>query len=259
MNDIDRCLLKITDDTLYVDKTTLLNLAPNDCRVEGYILSKSETILDTIKNISYSRSMKIILDKNLLYTEMNDDFKNYGVLFLVEGYRDFKKILDKEIESNEYAISNINELFSEEVLSLKKGIFKKYLWKKENITNWVIYNKIGLSVDLVNELSEDWIKFKNEVLIPDSDNFFISCNQDDKDIAILNFKKYSIDLIEKYKSDILNNVFNIWHQYIKVNIINPIIVEIYANQKYAAIYNKKYPKLAISYLSDKAFKEFALN
>lgn len=259
MTDIEKSLIEVNKPTLLINKDDLVNLSPKNCRVEGYILAKSNLILDTIKNISSCKSARVVIDKNLLYSEMNDEFKNYGILFLVEGSRDFKVIIKKEINSDNYEIKNINELLDEEILSLKRGIFKKYLWKKENIVNWVIKNDIGLSVDLINELSEDWINFKKEILFPDSNSFFESCNLDDKNNAIEDLKNRSNILIQKYKAEILKSIFNIWHQYTIVNILNPTIVEIYANQKYSSMLTKNYPKLNINYLSDKAFKEFALN
>jgi len=259
MTIIEEILSKINTANLAISKESLIGITPKNCRIEGYILSKVDYILDNIKNISMSKSSKVIINKNLLYQDMNDDFKNYGILFVIEGSRDFKDITAKQIVSNIYEIKDINELMSDEVLSLKRGIFKKYLWNKDNIVKWAIMQNIGLTVDMINNLSENWSFFKEEVLKKDSESFYQNSKQEDKINALFDFQNRSILLIKKYKRDIFKKIFNIWHEYTKVNIINPTIIDIYANQKYASLLNKKYPKLNINFLSDKAFKEFALN
>ncbi len=258
MTIIEDILSKINIANLAISKDYLLSLAPKNCRIEGFILAKYDLLLDNIKNITSSKSAKVILDKNLLYSETNDDYKNYGIIFVVEGSRNFKDIAAKEINTNMYEIKNIDDLMSEEILALKRGIFKKYLWTKDNINNWSISQSIGLSTDIIINLAENWLFFKEQILKDDSESFYKSCSAETKVNATIDFQKRSNSLLLKYKNIVMNKIFNNWHQYSKVDILNPTILEIYINQKYASHLGKNYPKLKVNFLTDKLFKEFAL-
>ena len=257
MQDI-KYIYNIQKTTLPMDRDTLLDCI-NNSPIFGYIYCRYDELLNYIKRINSASEIDLSKNPNKIFSEINDPEGTPEVVFKIEGYKkNNDHYIDTVLKNNDMEtwtdFSTYSSFMKEEILNMKEKLFKKILWKYENIHYWFLSGDIKLSSNVEAEYAKNWESFRDDVVnTEDLESFIHSCSENDKE----NYKKFLIKnakkLLVKYKYELMKRVDVADKKQEVTSLEKPIINKIFiVSNKYTQCKND-FPNLNVLSLSTRNF------
>lgn len=228
----------------------------------GFVCCNYSNLITTINDISRAKEYDITLNTSELLKTSVDPTKNINVIIQVEGNR-VNNVYDAHIETNDdnsiCTFSTYSPEFKAELYELKSKIAKKFLCVYDAINSWAIAEGVSIAEDTINVLCNDFDKFTTNILSNNDLESFV--NALPKEIVNNYFKAltyYGINLLKKYKTEILTHLKNITKLETNIKIKNPIIVKIFVLSGIASRCKAEWPNLPIVSLDRRSFDSLSM-
>lgn len=255
-------IYNVNSTALPLKKTEFGNVF-NKKTLIGYYPCAYTNLVTTLKEISTASELKVSLNPGWLFNTTNNPVSSCECLIQVEGMQTYDEFINKIIQNednNEWStFTTYSPTFKDEIKDVKLNAYKKFLWKPDNIENWMSDKKVSLPNFKKNEILTNFDIFTNEILYTgDYESFVNSCNSEDKQKCIEWMVKQGIAKLVKYGDELTRHVYNNNKREEQINVKNPLIMRIYIMNTYSSRCRKDFPKIKFTTLDKKNFDSISL-
>lgn len=255
-------IFNIQKTTLPISKKDFANLLSKTAFI-GYVQCSYDKLIQTVKEICSAETYQVSVNPDTLYAAGNNPFHKADVVFKIEGLRDHSEFIDGVIATNDTKewtdFISYSETFKDEIRNLKSKVIQKILWTRENMNNWFEDKSVLLMQDKKDELTTDYDKFREYVLMSsDLYGFIDSCSEASLDKATKVLIKNLNSILTKYKYELQNHINNKTKNEEYITVKNPIINRIFIVSTFASQCRKDWPRIKFTSLDKRSFDSISL-
>lgn len=225
--------------------------------VFAYIPVNRDSLIEKLREIRDNDVISGYINIESFFTHIEDPTNLVDCVIKIEGELSndgyFDSIYDANVERRIADISDFNDDFIDNVRNLKLSFIKKYLYTKDNIDLFLSANDVQISKSTYDEICTNFSRFNSSILRNNCSKFVQSCNSEELYKCYRAFLSKLNRIIKDYSNDFTSNIRKHNNRRKVINVVNPVVCDIYGTPQVKSYIEKQYPKIKVKSLLKKDF------
>ena len=236
----------INDTSILVAKNDLSQIVTKIEYQKGFFLCNHAELYTNISNIARANSEEFIKNGETLFDTISRH-DELDTVIVVEGEDSNLDSYFQRVNRDEVMkFDSYSSYLREEIYQIKLSLWADVLYSSFNLNNWYRTYNMSMPEYNIDKFIENIAKTK------DFSSYIDTLDEDVLESFSSKMKELSKNLINTYRSEIIEHYNNIVLENEKIVLVNPIILDIYMSYSYVREFNKTFPNITVKGISKKS-------